>query len=181
MSYKAVDWFESYLKSDMTVFEYGSGGSTLFFAKRVKTVVSIEHDRLWYDRVCSELDKHGISNCHLLLCEPEKTAEPGNDQQYTSANKGFEGYSFERYVSTIEEYPDASFDLALVDGRARRSCLSHVVQKVRAGGYVVLDDSDRQEYADAESLLDSYPRRVFRGLMPYRSRLSHTAVWKIEA
>src|SRR4051812_28959184 len=33
-SYSAVDFLESFLQPSMTVCEYGSGGSTLFFAKR---------------------------------------------------------------------------------------------------------------------------------------------------
>jgi hypothetical protein len=31
ISYAAIDFLDGYLKPDMTVYEYGSGGSTLFF------------------------------------------------------------------------------------------------------------------------------------------------------
>ena len=31
ISYGAIDFLDGYLKPDMTVYEYGSGGSTLFF------------------------------------------------------------------------------------------------------------------------------------------------------
>jgi hypothetical protein len=175
--FKAGKWLESYLKPDMSVFEYGSGGSTLFFAKRVKSVVSVEHDSSWYDRISMEMEKQKISNCRLVLREPEKGAQPG--QPYTSTRKGNEGYSFERYVNAIGEYPDASFDFVLVDGRARMSCISNAVRKVKIGGYLMLDDSQRPNYASAESLLKGHLRRDFRGLKACQYRLSQASIWKI--
>ena len=83
-------------------------------------------------------------------------------------------------MKTIDEYPDASFDLVLVDGRARLSCLSHTVRKIRTGGYLVLDDCERTNYTKAISLLDRYPHRVFCGLMPYHTPFSHTYIWRID-
>src|SRR5208283_402812 len=41
-SQSAIDFLESYVKPSMRVFEYGSGGSTIFFARRAKSVDSIE-------------------------------------------------------------------------------------------------------------------------------------------
>ena len=41
-SYSAIDFLEEFLNNSMTVCEYGSGGSTLFFAQRTATVFSIE-------------------------------------------------------------------------------------------------------------------------------------------
>ena len=40
-SYAAIDFLKQYLRADMRVGEYGSGGSTLFFARRTKSVFSI--------------------------------------------------------------------------------------------------------------------------------------------
>src|SRR4051812_14883663 len=41
-SYAAIDFLDAALRTNMTVFEYGSGGSTLFFAKRAKSVFTVE-------------------------------------------------------------------------------------------------------------------------------------------
>ncbi|MDM8553380.1 hypothetical protein QUF75_01435 [Desulfococcaceae bacterium HSG7] len=49
IAFGAIRFLEKHLHEDMHVFEYGIGGSTLFFAKRVKAVVSIEHDKEWYE------------------------------------------------------------------------------------------------------------------------------------
>ncbi len=46
VTFKSRLWLESYLKPDMTVFEYGSGNSTIFLSSRVKRLVSVEHDKI---------------------------------------------------------------------------------------------------------------------------------------
>lgn len=66
--------------------------------------------------------------------------------------------SFEEYVKSIEEYPDESFDLVLVDGRHRSFCIPHAIPKVRPGGYLMLDNSDRRGYRDAISLMSDFKR-----------------------
>jgi predicted O-methyltransferase YrrM len=55
----------------MRVFEYGSGGSTLFFGERAKVLVSVEHDREWYKVLKQHLEKRGLRNVEYLLAEPE--------------------------------------------------------------------------------------------------------------
>src|SRR5690349_2472393 len=43
-SYAAIDFLEEHLEAHMSICEYGSGGSTLFFSRRVRSVCSIEND-----------------------------------------------------------------------------------------------------------------------------------------
>jgi hypothetical protein len=57
-SYAAIDFLETYLKPDMSVFEYGAGGSTVFFASRVSRVVSREPDEKWLS-----LTRNRVSSC----------------------------------------------------------------------------------------------------------------------
>src|SRR4051812_37225534 len=47
MTFGAIEFLQRALREDMVVFEYGSGGSTLFFANRVRRLVTIEHDPEW--------------------------------------------------------------------------------------------------------------------------------------
>jgi hypothetical protein len=44
-----------FLKEHHTVLEFGSGGSTLFFSKRVKNVLSLETMPTWYEKVQKKL------------------------------------------------------------------------------------------------------------------------------
>lgn len=57
LTFKAKAWLESYLKPNMSVFEYGSGGSTIFLSKKVSKLISIEHDKNWYTEVSRALSK----------------------------------------------------------------------------------------------------------------------------
>ena len=48
---EAVTYFESILQPDFWVLEHGAGGSTLWLAERVKSVVTIEHDPGWQKKI----------------------------------------------------------------------------------------------------------------------------------
>ena len=159
VSFECLAWLKSHLRQSMVVFEYGSGGSTLFVSRRVGKLITVEHDEFWYRQVSSALSGEGISNCEYVLCKPE-------------------GERWDSYVSVIERYPDDSFDLVIVDGRARPDCMRHAFSKIRAGGYLLLDDSERQEYRSAESMLNGYKRTDFGGLCAYTLLRSKTTVWQ---
>ncbi|MBL0257980.1 MAG: hypothetical protein IPQ03_10865 [Bacteroidetes bacterium] len=51
LTYPVIDFLKNYLRKDMRVFEYGGGGSTLFFAKRVAELVTVEHDKDWFQKL----------------------------------------------------------------------------------------------------------------------------------
>ncbi len=71
LTYRATKWLDSYLKPGMKVFEYGSGGSTVFLAQRVKRVFSVEHSLQWYQVVAETLKELKMSNVVYVLKEPE--------------------------------------------------------------------------------------------------------------
>src|SRR5258706_2236050 len=50
-SYGAIDFLDQYLKPHMKVCEYVSGGSTIFFGKRVKSGFFILSEPLYFDLV----------------------------------------------------------------------------------------------------------------------------------
>lgn len=51
LSPAACEYMESIITPDMTVMEFGGGGSTLWFAQRVKQVITYEPDAEWYVRL----------------------------------------------------------------------------------------------------------------------------------
>src|SRR5262245_58674086 len=50
LTHPAIEWLDSVIGPDDTVFEWGSGASTAWFAQRAKSVVSVEHDQTWIAR-----------------------------------------------------------------------------------------------------------------------------------
>jgi hypothetical protein len=151
ISFAAIDRLRSVLRPDMTVFEYGSGGSTLFWARRVAHVHSIEHDPEWFSRVRDAVAVRGLTNVSLELREPSRPEkaidnDPADPDGYASDDERYRGSSFERYARSIEACPDGSLDVVMIDGRARPSCFKHGHPKVRPGGYLILDNSERSYY-----------------------------------
>jgi hypothetical protein len=184
LTFGAQQFLQRYLTGSMDVFEYGSGGSTFFFARRARRVVSVEHDRAWASLVSGKVEARGVANVELILREPEgagsaKGDDPSDPDHYVSAMAPFRGRSFEPYARTIDDSPDGSFDVVLIDGRARPSCFKHARTKVREGGVIVWDDMEREYYwARTRGLLAGFRMIPFAGPAPYKSPFSRTVVWQ---
>lgn len=180
MCYPATQWLERVVKPDAKVFEYGSGGSTIYFARTRRKVVSVEHESSWYRLVQAELDRRGLKVDNYRLIEPtlRGSAEAGrvsDPHAYASADARSEGYSYETYARSIEQYPDGHFDLVVVDGRARPSCLMHAMPKVRVGGILLLDQSERPYYlAEMSALMDQNRWTMVRFMAPLPYSLHFT-------
>lgn len=146
ISLPATRWLRAHLHPGMRVFEWGSGSSTVFFAARVGGVVSVEHDRAWYERVGAELEKRKIGNVDLRFVSLEaRDAPPTGAADHRPASA---------YAATILDFPDAHFDAVVVDGRERAACLRAARSKVKPGGWILLDNSERAQYAAAFALFE---------------------------
>jgi len=135
LTFPSIRQLSSLLTSEMRVFEYGSGGSTLFFANRVAEVISVEHDEAWYARLMPHLEKQNTVNFTVYHIPPRDDPtyyekEPSDPDGYVSSLERYKGLSFHEYASKIECYPDNYFDVVVIDGRARPSCFKHAIQKV---------------------------------------------------
>ena len=183
ITFEARDFIEARLKPEMKVFEYGTGGSTLFFADRVRSVVSVENDATWAASLQQILSDENNSNVELRLAEgsplaDNEMARPEDPDFSHSGSRHYNRFDFSPYVSVIDEYPDATFDLVLVDGRARAACLHRAAPKVRPGGMLILDNSDRQYYTkNLGHELAEWERYQFYGPIPYLENFIETTVW----
>lgn len=150
------------------VFEYGSGASTIWLARRCRDVVSVEHDVSFAHEMAPLF---GIrQNVTLEIVPPEV---PDSGSYLASRRRGYEGLSFDRYVGSIDRY-DGLFDLIVVDGRARIHCLARATARLAADGVIVFDNSNRAEYRAAIAAC-GLGETVLRGLapaLPYRSQTS---------
>ncbi len=162
MNYNAIDHIENHIKKGALVFEYGSGSSTRYWISMGCKVTSVEHDKEFYRAMHHVL----ADKCDYRLVEPEldpiinmKSHELA--ENYKSSD--FDGYNFENYAKAIDVYPDNYFDLVVVDGRARPACIKHAVSKIRSGGILVLDNSDRDYYLkNTRYLLDGWQQTTYR-------------------
>ncbi|HWB92665.1 MAG TPA: hypothetical protein VG605_12465 [Puia sp.] len=179
MNFGAIRFLEKRLRPEMRLFEFGSGGSTLFWASRVGSVVSVEHDRQWYESVRHQLPDTGVE---FLLAEPE--ADPDfarknfrDPDDYVSHDLHYEGMNFARYARTIDRYPEAFFDIIVVDGRARPACIKHAIPRLKTGGLMVIDDTYRDFYL-APFVWDKrhWAARRFVGPIPFGRPFFETTI-----
>src|SRR5262245_38432029 len=67
LSTGAIDFSSNVLSRSSIVLEWGSGRSTLWFAKRAGRIVSVEHHPGWFETVKQKVDLQGLSNVDLRL------------------------------------------------------------------------------------------------------------------
>jgi predicted O-methyltransferase YrrM len=117
---KVIKKLESLLTPDMEVLEHGSGGSTLWFAERVKFVLAIEQDLDWRRVIEKKLGKNRGAICASL----------GD-------------------IIPSQRLLNGRFDLLLIDGEPVEDRIRWLIAAnnlVKAGGWVVLDNCNRPEY-----------------------------------
>jgi Methyltransferase domain len=163
--YDAVAWVGDALPARPRVFEYGGGGSTLWLEDRGGVVTVVEHDEQWHAQLATHL-----SPAVTLLFQP-----PAVGGAVNSASES--GY-FDDYVAAIDGEPNESLDLVIVDGRARVDCARHAMPKVKPGGLLLFDDTNRLRYQPAIEALAEWERRIFAGLKPRSVLPAQTSVWR---
>ncbi|MBT8422098.1 MAG: FkbM family methyltransferase [Gammaproteobacteria bacterium] len=122
MNYPMISLLEERLAGDMSLFEFGSGFSTRFFASRVKDVISVEYDRAWLQMVQATLP----ANAELIY----QAQDAGGSYCRTIDNAG------------------RTFDVVIVDGRDRVNCVKRAIPALSSRGLILLDDSQREDYRE---------------------------------
>lgn len=120
VTYSFIDFIKERLGKQHTVFEFGSGNSTFFYAKYAGIVVSVEHDKEWYEKIV----KTKPENAEMIFSELTR------------------GGDYCRMPVKLGE----KFDIIIVDGRDRVNCCKQAVDALSPNGVVVLDDSEREFY-----------------------------------
>lgn len=113
-----IDFLEGWLKPTDTVVEFGSGRSTLWFAERVKHVLSVEHEPGWHAEVAGRLKDERVGNVtYVLAQDPDLYARAGDQ-------------------------PVERADLILVDGLNRDATALWALAKIRPGGVILVDNAN---------------------------------------
>jgi Methyltransferase domain len=178
MTFPAIAFLEKTLRPGMRVFEWGSGGSTLFFAQRAKELIAIENDAAWAEKVRAACPRATIEHIPQDDTPSATDFDPTDPAAFFSNSALHRGATFRRYAERIAAFPDAHFDLVVVDGRARPSCIAQAMPKLKPGGWLLLDNAERPWYARARALLDAWPMRDFTGPGPYVASFWQTVVWQ---
>jgi len=116
-SYPAIDFLSQLNLLEKEVFEYGCGFSTLYWGSRVKSVISVESDLKWIEKIEPQLP----ANCKIIPTTLE----------------------LEDYAGKISAF--RKFDIIIVDGyiHTRTACCELSLKHLKPGGIIILDNSDR--------------------------------------
>jgi hypothetical protein len=113
-TYPAIEFLRGLDLSNLNVFEYGSGNSTIFWSNRGAHVWAVENSAEWHEALL-----HRATHFKELYLRQERDA----------------------FVGAIHE-PGCKFDVVIVDGEWRAACAAEAVGRLVAGGMIVLDNAD---------------------------------------
>jgi predicted O-methyltransferase YrrM len=185
VTYGAIRFLDAHVGRETRVFEFGCGGSTIFFARRAASVVSVEHDAAWAQRVERSIAAKGWTNSDVRVVDLVRAdhmvdCDPADPALYATGDEVYRSCSFKDYASAIDEFPDGHFDAVLIDGRARPSCAKHAARKVMTGGLLILDNAERSYYTSVHEQLsaDRWLRRSFYGPGPCSPNFWLTVIWQ---
>ena len=119
-TYAMIDFLSRRVAPHMDVFEFGCGNSTLWWAERVASVMSVEHDPHWAEQLAARIPEN-VTLHHVPLEE---------DGDYC------------RTASRARH----KFHVIVIDGRDRVNCARHCLHALRDDGVVIWDDSQRSRY-----------------------------------
>jgi hypothetical protein len=134
-NYHATAYVERMLPDRARVFEFGSGGSTLWFVDHGAEITSLEHSSDW-----AALVQEACPGLDLISVESDQTGT------VRSVGEPSERRYFDAYLDVMSAQPDETFDLVAVDGRCRCEAGIISMPKIKPGGMLLLDDSQRPRY-----------------------------------
>jgi len=143
-----TDFVHSAIDSQSKVLEYGSGRSTINLSHIAKSVVSVEHQKAWYDELKPTLPE----NVELLLSEPDLDYIEGpHENQRSEGNDG----TYEEFKTYIKApLSSAPYDVVIIDGRARVECAKLCTKLCHDESYIFVHDFERDEYQSIMKILE---------------------------
>jgi hypothetical protein len=129
----AVRFLDRNLARDGAGLEWGSGRSTAWFAQRLATLVTVEHDPAWRSRVEASLERRSVHNVDIRVIPLEHPESEPTVPVYDPVPQ---------YVSFVEEFPDEHFSFVEVDGHYRQACVRAGLGKLKRGGLLLVDDTN---------------------------------------
>ena len=105
--------------------EFGSGRSTIWFAKRVCRLTSVEHNTDWHAVLSGRLKEQRLDNVNYILAPPDQPEELGDNSEY---------------VRSAMAFAASSLDFVLIDGVYRGHTAKYALSRIKPGGLLIIDN-----------------------------------------
>lgn len=130
---EAIGFLEKLLqeKEHAKILEFGCGGSTIWFSKRTRHLVSIEHDVRWYTKTKNYLEALQVPTVDLRLIKSN-------------------------YFLQCDTFEDNYFDLILIDAKDRIKCTQRAIRILKPGGILMLDNAEREKFKPIYEMLKGW-------------------------
>ena len=126
-TYSFIKFIEPRLLNTFDVFEYGCGNSSLWYAKRVRSIKSVENDEKWFNNISSRLPVNAKAVLQTDI----------NDGDYSK-----------------EVLKDGKkYQIIIIDGRDRNNCVKYSLQQLADDGIIVYDNTQVPEYLPSIQIL----------------------------
>jgi len=119
LSPSVLGLLEAHVPAGLSILEYGSGNSTLWWSKRASRVVAVEHDSEFHARLASRLPGNVVS-----ILAPDSP-----DGVYEQAPARF----------------GRVFDVIVIDGARRVECACACLAFLNPQGVIIFDNADRKD------------------------------------
>lgn len=148
-TYPCVEYISQFDIRDKRVFEWGAGASTMYWMARARSVVSVENDPEWYERML----RAKADNVELIL----------------DRGDGYPGQLLRR---------EGQFDIIVIDGAGYRyDCAAIAPGKLAPGGMIVLDNADWHPESAARLKASGLIQVDFSGFKVNESHASTTSLF----
>ena len=118
-TYPAIEYLREFDLRGYTIFEFGCGNSSHFWAALGATVWSVDHNTVWHAKMTAEATL--------------------NQTFYLAVDR-------EHYIGAMD-LPGRNFDIVVIDGAWREDCVDPAISHLNAGGFIILDNADRDHEA----------------------------------
>jgi predicted O-methyltransferase YrrM len=152
-TYPAIDFLHEKLNNSHRIFEYGCGGSTRWLAQRCGHITAVEDHPQWYQYASQNMPANVTIHLQTLDNQHSYENTPNNSKQ--------------------------KYDIIIVDGKQRNSCIAHSISALAEGGVLILDDSFRSQYQPSFDLLQQqgYRKLNFWGMTAIVATKSCTTIF----
>jgi hypothetical protein len=159
---RAIQYLTDRLPAGGRAFEWGSGGSTVWLSRHGLSVTSVESEPEWAELV--------TKRCPSAEVRFIPGADEGRLRSEPQLRDGGQHF-FDDYVAAIDDFPEESLDLIVIDGICRADCAKRASAKVKPGGMIVIDDTNWSFLDSCFDPFSGWPTRRIRGFK-YKSTVA---------